>query len=258
MSNLMFGRLPRREDPQGRTLLMSNYVKAVADPPLEVDNLNRVYTKLGINDPTVLFPMLGNNNAGDCTIAGFGHFKSLILGLSGTKYIPTDQEILDFYFAMTGGQDTGCNELDVLKKCHKKGCLGDKLPYYVALNPKDLREVRQTIWLFGACYIGFNVQQNAIDDFNNHVPWTPGVLTGDGHCVITPDYTQDMFTNLTWGDKQDGTVPWWNQTVDEAWLLVFPEEQQPEYLKDLGFDWDTLMADAQAIATTNKKKCWFF
>jgi hypothetical protein len=236
---------------------MATYVSNVPNPPTEINNLYRVYSKLGISDPTVLFPMLGNDSNGDCTFAGWGHFKTLINGLNGIKTIPTTEEILKAYYKFTHGQDSGCTELDIMKKGKRCGLLGEKIVYYVSIDPKNLKEVYQTIWLFGACYIGFNVQQNAIDDFNKRVPWTPGTLTGDGHCVITPCYTQDMFTNLTWGNTQEGTKEWWNECVDEAWLMILPEEKNQEYLASFGFDWDQLLADAKAIAVTNKK-WWFF
>jgi len=256
MRNLMFGRNPKREDPKGRSLMMANYVTNVPDPPLVVDNLDRVYRKLGINDTTLLFPMLGNDQVGNCTLAGWGHFKTLANGLVGRKVIPTTQETLNAYYKFTHGRDTGCNELDIMRKGKKCGILGEKIPLYVSVNPKNLKEVYQTIWLFGAIYIGFNVEQACQDDFRNHIPWTPGPLLNEGHCVVTPSYTKDMFTNLTWGDKQDGTVAWWNECVDEAWLIIFPEVKETGFLD--GFNWDQLWADANAIAKTNTIKYWFF
>ena len=256
MSNLKFGRLPRRDDSQGRNLTMANYVTAVPDPPLAVNNLNRVYAKLGVSDPTVLFPMLGNDAAGDCTFAGWGHFKTLANGLVGRQAIPTTQETLKAYYKFTHGQDTGCNELDIMRKGKRCGLLGERVPFYVSVDPKNLKEVRQYIWLFGAVYTGFNVPQLCQQQFRDRVPWTPGPLLNEGHCVIAPNYTQDMFTNLTWGNTQDGTVAWWNECVDEAWLIIFPEAKQPGFLE--GFNWDQLWADAQSIAKTNTVKYWFF
>jgi hypothetical protein len=257
MSDLRYGRLPKREDPQGRTLMMAKYVTNVPDPPQAVDNLARVYAKLGINDPTVLFPMDGNNQYGDCTIAALAHYITLANGLVGIKKIPAEQDVIDLYFKYTNGQDTGCNELDVMKSWHKKGCFGEKTPYYVAIDPLNHREVMQTIWLFGAVYIGFNVQQNAISDFEKRIPWTAGTPTNEGHAILTPNYDADFTTkSLTWGNDQLGYSDWWDKRVDECWLAVPPEAQQPDFLP--GFDWDQLMADAQVIAGTNKKKCWFF
>ena len=258
MSNLKFGRLAKRDDPKGRNLMMSHYVRDVPDPPLEINNLNRVYSKLGISDPKTLFPMLGNDQYGDCTFAGWGHFKTLANGLVGVKSIPDEKDTVNAYLKFTHGQDTGCNELDVMKKGKKCGILGEKVPFYIDVDPSNLKQIRQTIWLFGAVYMGFKVPQNCQQQFEDRVPWTPGPLTNDGHCVIAPSYTQDMFTNLTWGDTQEGTVPWWNTCVDEAWLIIFPETQNPIYLKDMGFDWDQLLANAKAIGKTNTVKHWFF
>src|ERR1017187_2326032 len=135
MKNLMFGRLPKKADPQGRNLVMHNYMEDVPNPPLEINNLNRVYSKLGISEPTVLFPMLGNDQAGNCTFAGYGHYKTLVNGLVGVKSIPTEKETLNAYFKFTHGQDSGCNELDVMKRGKKcGGILGEKIILYVSVD----------------------------------------------------------------------------------------------------------------------------
>lgn len=256
MGQLMFGRLPRREDLKGRTLRMAKYVTNVPDPPRVVDNLARVYAKLGINDPKVVFPMDGNDQYGDCTIAAIAHYLTIVNAFVGINKIPSEADVLALYNKLTGGQDTGLNELDLLKYWKKKGCLKEKIPYYVSVNPKNHKEVMQTIWLFGAVYIGFNVQQNAITDFNKRIPWTPGILTGDGHAVDVANYDAVMLKVLTWGNDIDAYWTWWDTCVDEVWLIVPTEAKQPDFLP--GFAWDQLMADAQVIAGTNKKKCWFF
>ena len=49
---------------------------------------------------------------------------------------------------------------------------------YVKIDPKNHTHVQQAIQMFGGVYLGFQVQQNCIQDFNSHKPWTPGPLPG--------------------------------------------------------------------------------
>ena len=226
--------------------MMSNYIKKVPDPPSAVDNLARVYSKLGINDPTVLFPMDGNDQYGDCTIAALAHYITLANGLIGINKIPLEKDVTTLYFKLTHGQDSGMNELEVMKIWHKKGCFGEKTPFYVSVDPKNHKEVMQTIWLFGATYIGFNVPKDCQAQFEARIPWTAGPLLNEGHAVLTPNYDAKMTTkSLTWGNDQFGDVSFWDACVEEAWLAIAPEAQQPEYCP--GFAWSDLMADAKAI-----------
>lgn len=246
MSNLKFGRLARMEDPKGPNLMMSNYVKKVPDPPSEVDNLARVYGNLGINDPKILFPILGNDRYGNCTFAALAHYITLANGLIGVHKIPLEKDVIAAYLKFTHGKDVGANELAVMKNWNKKGCLGEKIPYYIDIDPHNHKQVMQTMWLFGAIYIGFNVPEQCQQQFEDRVPWTSGPLLNEGHAVLTCNYDTKMNTkSLTWGNDQDADVSFWDECVDECWLAVPPEAQQPEFLH--GFAWSDLIADAKAI-----------
>jgi hypothetical protein len=258
MEQVMYktGRNPIKLDRYGRTILMKDFMAEVPDPPTTVANSKRVYSALGISDPTVLFPMLGNDKVGDCTFAAVGHLETMYNGLLGVKKIPTTEDTLNEYYAFTHGLDTGANELDVMKKLKKKGILGEKSLGYGSVDVKNHKEVQQVIWLFGGIYIGFNVQANAISDFNKRVPWTPGVLTNDGHAVDVIDYDPTMLNSLTWGNDQQATWDWWDCCVDEAWLILPKESQLPGFLP--GFNKQQLLADAQALANIKIKKCFFF
>src|ERR1017187_2020098 len=65
-------------------------------------------------DPSVLFPMDGNDQYGDCTFAAKAHAVTLYRGLVGQSDIMAGPQVVNSYLAFTGGQDTGCTELDVL------------------------------------------------------------------------------------------------------------------------------------------------
>jgi hypothetical protein len=245
MIGYRFGKHPPKNDY--RTLRFRNYVTAaLAPPPAAFNVLDRVYDSLHTTDPTQLFPMDGNDRYGDCTIAALGHAITVYRGLIGTRRIMTERAVLKLYMHLTGGIDSGLNELDVLGYWRKHSVDGDKILAFAKIDPKNHTHVQQAIQLFGGVYIGFQVQENCVEEFNAKQPWTPGKLTQDGHAVFAVGYDQNAVTVLTWGNTQHGTWAWWDECVDEAYAIIPPEAKNRQFA---GFDLAQLEDDLNAVAT---------
>ena len=222
MATYRFGKFAPKLDY--RTLRFKNYVMpTLAAPPPSYDVLTHVYAALNISDPKVLFPMDGNDTLGDCTIAALAHAETTFNGLLGRKSILSQQDVIALYERLTGGHDTGLNELDVLNYWRKRPTAGDKLLGYVSIDPKNHTHVQQAVQLFGGVYLGFQVPQDCIQQFDARQPWTPGPLTQDGHAVFAVQYDQTGVTVLTWGNTQQATWAWWDECVDEAYAVLPPE-----------------------------------
>ena len=103
------------------------------------------------------------------------------------------------------------------------------------------------IQLFGGVYLGFQVQQNCVQEFDAHKPWTPGPLTNDGHAVFATGYDQNGVTVLTWGNTQQATWAWWDECVDEAYAILAPEAEKGGFAP--GFDFAQLKADLADVAS---------
>jgi len=245
MASYRFGKHATKNDY--RTLRFTNYLTATLPPPPAAHNvLDAVYTKLKQNDPTKLFPMDGNDTLGDCTIAALAHATTVYNGLVGkTKIMPVPM-VEKVYKHLTGGEDTGLNELDVLNYWQSNAVDGDKILAFAKIDPKNHVHVQQAILLFGGVYLGFQVQQNAIKDFDSHTPWTPGTLTQDGHAVYAVAYDANGVTVLTWGNTQQATWAWWDECVDEAYAILPPEATQSTF--DPGFNIAQLKTDLSAVA----------
>ncbi len=245
MANYRFGKHPAKHDY--RTLRFKNYLKpGIAPPPASLNTLTRVYADLKINNPAKLFPMDGNDTLGDCTIAGVAHSITTYRALVKKDTIPPLNAVKKLYFQLTGGQDTGLNELDVLNYWQSNGDLGDKILAFVSIEPKDHIHIQQAIQIFGGVYLGFQVQQNCVQEFDKKQPWTPGPLTNDGHCVFAVGYDPNGVTVLTWGNTQQGTWPWWDECVDEAYAILPQDATKPGFAP--GFDIAQLQADLNDVA----------
>jgi len=241
-----FGKHPPKFDY--RTLRFKNYLtSAVPAPPASANTLTRVYANLGTSDPAKLFPMDGNDTLGHCTIAALAHATTMFRGMVGhQKDIMPSPAVVKLYMRMTGGVDSGLNELDVLNYWQSNMIADDKILAFVKIDPKDHVHVQQAIQLFGGVYLGFQVQQNCIQEFDAHKPWTPGPLTQDGHAVFAVAYDQNGVTVLTWGNTQQATWAWWDECVDEAYAILPLDAEKSDYTK--GFNFTQLKADLQSVA----------
>jgi hypothetical protein len=243
MPSYRFGKHPPKVDY--RTLRFTNYLTpTLAAPPASDNVLARLYEKLKVNDPTKLFPMDGNDTLGDCTIAALAHAITVYHGLLGKKKIMAKQDVVKLYMHLTGGVDSGLNELDVLNYWRQNKVSGDEIITYAAIDPKNHTHLEQAIHLFGGVYLGFQVQENCIQEFDAHKPWIPGRLTNDGHAVFAVAYDQSGVTVLTWGNTQQATWAWWDECVDEAYAILSPEAPTFE-----GFNLQQLKDDLAAVAS---------
>jgi len=245
MAKFRFGKHPPKVDY--RTLHFKNYLKSgLAAPPASFNVLTQVYKSLKASDPTKLFPMDGNDTVGDCTIAALAHAITVYEGLVGTKTIMSKAAALKVYYHLTGGPDTGLNELDVLNYWQSNKVDNEQILAFAKIDPKNHTHVQQSIQMFGGVYLGFQVQQNCQQEFDSHKPWTPGPLTNDGHAVYAVAYDKNGVTVLTWGNTQQATWAWWDECVDEAYAILPPQAQDSGFAP--GFNFAQLQADLQQVA----------
>jgi hypothetical protein len=107
--------------------------------------------------------------------------------------------------------------------------------------------------LLSGVYLGFRVQQNCVQEFDARQPRTPGPLTNDGHAVYAVAYDQNALTVLTWGNTQQATWAWWDECVDEAYVILPPEAKKPGFApgstsRSCKATLPTWRADPQALA----------
>jgi len=186
--------------------------------------------------------MLGNDQWGDCTMAGLAHLVSAYKGLIGELYIPKEEDVVKFYLEQTNGQDTGLCELDVLKTWQKKKWFNDEDIAFLSIDPKNHDHIKQAIAIFGGVYLGVNLPVSAEDDFQANRTWDCGPLSGGGHCVVSCKYDEKTINILTWGDQVDATWNFVDCAVTEAWAIVSLEAE-----KISGFKLADLRRDLVAV-----------
>jgi hypothetical protein len=242
-----FGKHPKRNDRLYRTLQLSAYLSPALPPaPLATANLHRVLnaTKLTVAE---LFPMDGNDQYGNCTIAALAHLITMIFAFLGRVVIPARADVVALYFKLTGGADSGLDMLTVCNYIRQNGWLGERpILAFAEIDIANDYRVQQAINLFGFAYAGFQVPADCIAQFDSGGPWVRGPLTQDGHAVPLVDTSRTLGVEaLTWGGKVLGTWPWFNECVDEAYVLIPAEAANPGYIP--GFNVTQLLADLTAV-----------
>ena len=154
-----------------RTLQFGPYLtKALPAPPASVD-----YTK-----PVTNWPMMGNDQYGDCTCAAAGHMIEEWTANTSKELILPDAQILKAYDHFShGNPDAGANMLDVLKYWRKTGIGGDKITAFAQLEPQNDIQLRDSVNLFGSCYIGLALPNFAVKPGTDFLQ-TPWVVPGTG------------------------------------------------------------------------------
>ena len=239
-----FGKARARADK--RTLKFSKYVTPeMPVPPASYTALDRVAKAFGTSDVSKIFPMDGNDRYGDCVFAGAAHMVTNFAGLVGEKNVPCEKQVVSAYLKWTGGVDEGTVMIDMIKEWVKSGFFGEKIDAFVSLHRADHLDVKRAIFYFGGVYLGFEVQDACLSDFENGTPWTPGPTDGSGHCVAILGYDDKYLYILTWGGIIRATWDWWDRMVDEAYVLLSIKAKNPKF--DPGFNYAQLEKDLQAI-----------
>jgi len=219
---IKLGKLAARHD--ARTLQFANYLKATALPaPPKLEDWTKKVRK---------WPMMLNDNIGDCTCACAGHMiEEWTTYAHAPGYTPTDQQILQAYEAVSGytpgdpNSDNGAVILDVLNYWRQTGIAGHPITAFVSLEPKNHGQVEDAVYLFGNCYIGVQLPLSA----QNQKVWSvpPGGPIGQGapgswggHAIPIVEYDARGVTVITWGEKLRATWNFLDTYCDEAYAVL--------------------------------------
>ncbi|WP_042386621.1 hypothetical protein [Streptacidiphilus melanogenes] len=197
------------------------------------------------------WPMDGNDQYGDCTMAAAAHLiQSWNAQTAQADPVPTEQQVVDQYFHLSGGKDTGLVESQVLAAWQKKGLWGNRIIAYAPVNVHAQTAIKQTISLFGGVYAGIQVPANAQLQFQDGKPWTleenwQSQPIEGGHAVPLLGYDADWLYVVTWGAVQQVAWDWWQTYGDEAWAVLAQEYHEAGTVN--GIDIATLTADLKQI-----------
>jgi hypothetical protein len=249
-SDMKLGKLPRRKEPKLRRIreyLGLTAAGATSPPvPSAVDRSSDVAT----------WPVLLNDQIGDCTIAAVGHAAQLWMAASGqTVRTMTDAEALAAYEEVSGyvpGQqetDRGAIAVDVLTQWSgagfRVGGAADMLGGFCALKHDDEGEVRAGVAWLGVVYAGLELPLAA----RGMDVWDVGTdLSGEyapgswgGHAVPVVGYGPWGVVSVSWGQPKRITWAFWRAYASEAYGLLSRD------FVSAAVDWTLLEQDMAAL-----------
>ena len=243
------GRLPKK--PPGQRFAIQ-YVSGYLRAPLPLP-VYPVDVTHGITD----WGMLGNgpdptcsthpNGVGDCTFAGRQHNKMTKAAAGGeTEQWETSDQLVAEYLAYDHGQDNGAQIADLLLYWYKVGTIQAFAP----VDHTDPAAVDAAMAAFHGAYVGVNLTDDADNLFEQGQPWTTAggeqPDPSDGHCIVKVAADGSQFDSwVTWGALQKSTLLWTAACLDEAWVIISPEDAAAATL-----DIAALRADIDALHGT--------
>ena len=202
-------------------------------------------------DKVIDWGMMGNDQYGCCGVAGAGHLILDWTTNAGKPVKLTAKQIIKAYLKYTGGQDNGVCLLDFLKYWRTKGLCGHKIVAFMAIDTKNLTEIKEGINLFGGLYMGFSLPDYVVPDSGNWdiIPWNNTDNPPDpnnGHCIMSPGYKTDI-DGVTWGIKKPISVPFVQKYADEGYAIVTQDWIDKQGKSPSGLNLKGLLADLTAI-----------
>ena len=99
---------------------------------------------------------------------------------------------------------------------------------FASVDFTNLEEVKAALAIFGGIWLGVNVQNSNMDDFNSGKPWDyhNGDSIEGSHSILAGGYlgkSSDDVRFITWAEETGFTDNFWKHLAEESWVVVWPE-----------------------------------
>ena len=205
--------------------------------------------------------VLGNDQYGDCVIAGAAH-ETMLWNAEQARIVPfTDQNVLANYSTITGfnpsdpSSDQGTDYEAAAQYRRKTGIVDAAgkihgIDAYLDVT-RDPTHLAEAIWLFGAAGICLAFPDYAMDQFNRGQPWdvVPGQPEPtEGHyvCGVGRNAGGNIVA-VTWGQLQVITPAFLTKYMQAGIAYVSLERLNEKGISLDGFDQEALEADLEDL-----------
>lgn len=171
--------------------------------------------------------MLGNDQYGNCGVAGIEHGFMADVSLVKAKGFtpPTAAQNTAYYLKYDNNVDEGVVLSSFLAYVEKNKFYGSTIEAYAPVAYSDIPTLQFCVATYGFAYVGINVTDAMMAACQGVVwqPWTQAMLNSPidgGHCVIIVGYDDQYLYVVTWGGIQKITYGAWHGMSDEAWAVI--------------------------------------
>ena len=204
--------------------------------------------------------VLGNDQWGDCVLAGGAHETMLWNNEAGVAVQFTDASVLSDYSAVTGfnpadpATDQGTDMQAAASYRRKTGLLDGAgkrhtVDAYVAPAVGNLDEILAAAYLFGAVGIGIQFPVSAMQQFDAGQPWSVvgnSPIEGGHYIPCVGRAASGNLVVVTWGRTQEMTPDFFRAMNDESVAYLSLEALRNNVSLD-NFVLATLQADLNAL-----------
>lgn len=248
---MRFGRTPARYSPRAvlGAQLTSKHLAALGAAPATTFNWT-----IAVGDN---WQMFGNDRYGDCVEADTAHHLMVRTANAGAMVTPTTADVLQLYADVTGfdpttdAHDFGTNESDMCDYLGRIGFLGHKSDTNARIDYTNHEFVKWACQLFGACRIGLQLPQYAMDQVQAGKAWEYSIFYPHtpigGHDVPIIYADPNWLYSVSWGKIQPMSWRFFDTFCDEAHGEVFEDWIRQTGFAPNGLDLSALIADLQTL-----------
>lgn len=217
--------------------------------------------------------MLANDSVGCCVFSGGAHETMLFDAESKRDVAFDDDDVLADYSAVTGyvrgepSTDQGTDVREALKYRRTTGLLDatgrrHRIGAFVALEPGNVEQLEQAMYLFGAAAIALNLPQSAMDQFESGKSWSnvagssivgghyvPGVAVRSAAGILGRIGLSRMIEIITWGQVQPMTMAFYERYNAQTFAVLSEEIIGADGKSLDGFDLGSLQLDLAELDT---------
>ena len=168
--------------------------------------------------------MLGNDQYGDCGVAGLQHTFMAAANITQQKEtFATAAQAIAYYLKYTGGVDSGVVLSQYLAYVRANGYYGSNDVLYAPFSPLNTPALLDVTFLYGSAYCGITVTDAMMSAFQAGEPWTADLCDSPidgGHCVPVVGYDDQWLTIVTWGQLQKVSYLCWSHIASEGWAII--------------------------------------
>jgi hypothetical protein len=203
--------------------------------------------------------MLGNDTVGDCVFAGADHETLLWTSEAGNPATFEAGNAISDYSDVTGYDpakpetDQGADVRQTLQYRQSTGLIDSKgawhkIGAYLSLEPGNIDDLLEALYLFSAVGIGLEVPESALYQFNAGQPWSvvhgrPQIVGGHYVPLVA---NRGNLVCVTWGKLQEMTLQFYQKYCDEAWAILSPEMLKGGLSME-GFNINQLQVDLSSL-----------
>lgn len=243
--------------PKASDLRLANYL----DRPklIEAIQAPRLLDWAAVPLPSGSRPMpdrdpLANDRKSCCTFSAGGHWANLVAQHALLPLRVTDEQVEADYLRITGGDNGASIRDDLLRTWLHDGLWDTKLLAYASVDYTDPEEMALASFLGIGLLGGYAlplVSQDQVDE-RGRPQWTMPAGgwpegKGPGSWGLHAIYTHGERSGNTWGEDVVTDMPWHGGCCFELWFGLLDIARIGDRGIN-GFDWQQLVADAEARA----------